>query len=104
MMRIGRIPVAADSFEAVGLRFEVADMDGKRIDKVVVQPLIGTSRGKSNAILTRTLLISYQLWLIVRLVLMAIAPGMMNSGCNRASADDAAPVTILMTRLGGSRT
>jgi hypothetical protein len=70
MMRIGRIPVAADSFEAVGLRFEVADMDGKRVDKVVVQPLIGTSRGKSNAILTRTLLISYQLWLIVRLVLM----------------------------------
>ena len=37
MMRLGRIPVAADSFEAVGLRFEVVDMDGKRVDKVLVQ-------------------------------------------------------------------
>ena len=39
MMQVGRIPVATDSFEAVGLRFEVANMDGKRVDKVVVQPL-----------------------------------------------------------------
>ena len=39
MMQIGRIPVTADSFEAAGLRFEVADMDGKRVDKVLVQPL-----------------------------------------------------------------
>ena len=39
MMQIGRIPVATDSFEAAGLRFEVVDMDGKRVDKVLVQPL-----------------------------------------------------------------
>ena len=39
MLQIGRIPVATDSFEAVGLRFEVANMDGKRVDKVVVQTL-----------------------------------------------------------------
>ncbi len=39
MMQIGRIPVTGDGFEAAGLRFEVADMDGKRVDKVLVQPL-----------------------------------------------------------------
>ena len=39
MMKIGRIPVPPDSFEAVGLRFEVAEMDGKRVNKVIVQTL-----------------------------------------------------------------
>ena len=39
MLQIGRIHVAADSFDAAGLRFEVVDMDGKRVDKVLVQPL-----------------------------------------------------------------
>jgi putative hemolysin len=39
MMQIGRVPVAADRFEVAGLRFEVVDMDGKRVDKVLVQPL-----------------------------------------------------------------
>ena len=38
MMQIGRIPVTTDRFEAAGLRFEVVDMDGKRVDKVLVQP------------------------------------------------------------------
>jgi len=37
MVQIGHIPVANDSFEAAGLRFEVATMDGKRVDKVVVR-------------------------------------------------------------------
>jgi putative hemolysin len=36
MERLGRIPNAADSFEWGGLRFEVMDMDGKRVDKVLV--------------------------------------------------------------------
>ncbi len=36
MERLGRIPDAADSFEWGGLRFEVMDMDGKRVDKVLV--------------------------------------------------------------------
>jgi CBS domain containing-hemolysin-like protein len=35
-MQIGHIPVAKDSFEAKGLRFEVAGMDAKRVDKVLV--------------------------------------------------------------------
>jgi putative hemolysin len=38
MIRIGRIPSAADHFEWGGLRFEVMDMDGIRIDKVLVTP------------------------------------------------------------------
>ena len=37
MVQIGRVPVAADTFEAQGLRFEVVDMDGNRVDKVLVQ-------------------------------------------------------------------
>jgi putative hemolysin len=44
MMQIGRIPVTADRFEAAGLRFEVVDMDGKRVDKVLVQPLASSAR------------------------------------------------------------
>lgn len=36
---LGRIPVSGDHFEAVGLRFEVVDMDDLRVDKVLVEPL-----------------------------------------------------------------
>lgn len=39
MLRLGRIPTAADHFEWKGLRFEVVDMDGNRVDKVLVTPL-----------------------------------------------------------------
>jgi putative hemolysin len=39
MMRLGRIPRAAESFDWSGLRFEVVDMDGNRVDKVLVEPL-----------------------------------------------------------------
>ena len=38
MMCLGRIPSAADHFEWEGLRLEVVDMDGRRIDKVLVSP------------------------------------------------------------------
>jgi putative hemolysin len=48
MMQMGGIPVATDSFEAVGLRFEVANMDGKRVDKVAVRPLPSSESGKSE--------------------------------------------------------
>jgi putative hemolysin len=37
MVQIGRVPVATDTFEARGLRFEVVDMDENRVDKVLVQ-------------------------------------------------------------------
>ncbi len=36
MARLGRIPVTCDTFEWGGMRFEVMDMDGRRIDKVLV--------------------------------------------------------------------
>lgn len=34
--RLGRIPSAGDHFEADGLRMEVVDMDGNRVDKVLI--------------------------------------------------------------------
>lgn len=34
--KLGRVPQAADRFEWQGLRFEVIDMDGHRVDKVLV--------------------------------------------------------------------
>ena len=37
--KMGRIPALSDSFEWNGVRFEVVDMDGKRIDKVLVSSL-----------------------------------------------------------------
>jgi putative hemolysin len=36
MARLGRVPKTADTFEWGGMRFEVMDMDGRRIDKVLV--------------------------------------------------------------------
>jgi len=39
MMTLGRVPQAADHFEWNGLRFEVMDMDGRRVDKVLVTSL-----------------------------------------------------------------
>lgn len=35
---LGRIPAAADYFDWEGMRFEVMDMDGNRVDKVLVVP------------------------------------------------------------------
>jgi putative hemolysin len=37
MMQMGRIPAAAEFFELDGWRYEVMDMDGHRIDKVLVR-------------------------------------------------------------------
>ncbi len=37
--RLRRLPTAGDAFEALGWRFEVVDMDGRRIDKVLASPL-----------------------------------------------------------------
>lgn len=38
LRRLGRMPETTDSFVWEGLRFEVIDMDGRRIDKVLVRP------------------------------------------------------------------
>lgn len=45
VMHFGRIPSAAEHFEWGGLRFEVMDMDGNRVDKVLVMPIEETRRG-----------------------------------------------------------
>ncbi len=39
MVSLGRVPQTADHFEWHSLRFEVVDMDGHRVDKVLVQTL-----------------------------------------------------------------
>jgi putative hemolysin len=39
MGRLGEIPQAGDHFEWNGYRFEVMDMDGRRVDKVMIAPL-----------------------------------------------------------------
>jgi putative hemolysin len=36
MLQVGRVPVTGDTFELEGHKFEVVDMDGKRVDKVLV--------------------------------------------------------------------
>ncbi len=38
MMHLSCIPDVTDHFEWGGLRFEVLDMDGRRVDKVLVMP------------------------------------------------------------------
>jgi putative hemolysin len=38
MTFLGRIPATGDSFETSDLRFEVVDMDERRVDKVLVIP------------------------------------------------------------------
>lgn len=42
LMRLGRIPTVADHFTWRGWRFEVMDMDGNRIDKVLASPVSQT--------------------------------------------------------------
>ena len=39
MVSLGRVPQTADHFEWRGLRFEIVDMDGHRVDKVLVTTL-----------------------------------------------------------------
>jgi len=36
---LGRVPAAGDRFERDGYSFEVVDMDGRRVDKVLITPL-----------------------------------------------------------------
>ncbi len=40
--RLGRIPSAGDAFDQNGWRFEVVDMDGRRVDKVLVERVSAT--------------------------------------------------------------
>ena len=47
MTFLGRIPSAGDEFECQNLSFEVMDMDGLRVDKVLVTPKRGVSESSS---------------------------------------------------------
>jgi putative hemolysin len=38
LARLGRIPSGGEVFEIAGFRFEIVDMDGRRIDKLIVSP------------------------------------------------------------------
>ena len=48
VMHLGHIPTAADHFQWQGLRFEVMDMDGNRVEKVLVMPLSSSDRADSS--------------------------------------------------------
>jgi putative hemolysin len=50
MSYLGRIPRTADRFEWQGMRVEVVDMDGKRVDKVLVTPAGTTSSAAAGEI------------------------------------------------------
>ena len=39
MVSLGRVPQSADRFDWHGLNFEIIDMDGRRVDKVLVTTL-----------------------------------------------------------------
>lgn len=39
MAQLGRVPVSGDHFEWDGLRYEVVDMDGRRVDKVLISKI-----------------------------------------------------------------
>jgi putative hemolysin len=39
MMILGKIPETGDVFEWHGFRFEVVDMDGQRVDRVLITPV-----------------------------------------------------------------
>jgi putative hemolysin len=49
MMQVGRVPVTGDAFETLGYKFEVVDMDGKRVDKVLVSPVEKPQEAKPEA-------------------------------------------------------
>ena len=48
LARLGHLPVVGEHFDYEGWRFEVADLDGRRIDKVIATPLHPKSRYKAG--------------------------------------------------------
>ncbi|MER3547383.1 MAG: hemolysin, partial [Rhodanobacteraceae bacterium] len=49
MAAFGRIPEAGESFDWQGLRFEVVDLDGARIDKVLITPIVDAGAQEEEA-------------------------------------------------------
>jgi putative hemolysin len=44
MARLSRVPMIADRITADGYQYEVVDMDGRRVDRVLVSPVAATGR------------------------------------------------------------
>lgn len=44
MAELGRVPAVGDAFTWGGVRFEVVDMDGRRVDKLLAAPIDGSGR------------------------------------------------------------
>ncbi|MEB3183890.1 MAG: hemolysin family protein [Cyanobacteriota bacterium] len=49
MHRLGRIPRTGELFEADGLRFEIVDMDGNRVDKLLVSRIAADPTGQNGS-------------------------------------------------------
>ena len=49
LAQLGRLPATADRFDWKGLRFEVVDMDGRRIDKLLVQRIPAPAEPATDA-------------------------------------------------------
>ena len=49
LAHLGRLPATGETFNANGWRFEVVDMDGRRIDKVLAARLPATRRPAASA-------------------------------------------------------
>ena len=47
MLLLGRLPNTGDSVEWEGWRFEVVDLDGKRVDKLLVQRIGEADEGQA---------------------------------------------------------
>ena len=45
---VGHVPKTGDAFERMGLRFEVIDMDGTRVDKILVKKFLGEQGHKET--------------------------------------------------------
>lgn len=41
IFRLNRIPMAGDQFEHKGYKFEIVDMDGRRVDKIIIKKISG---------------------------------------------------------------
>lgn len=46
--KLGRIPVAGDHFHWCDARFEVVDMDGRRVDKILIHPPVHSADGEDE--------------------------------------------------------
>ena len=44
MARLNRVPMIADRVTTDGYQFEIVDMDGRRVDRVLISPVVGKSR------------------------------------------------------------